>query len=93
MVESIPQERICELTGKQSRDVEVPKISRQESVEVVKATPQGRASERMGKQSRVIEVPKISCRESAEVAILQRTVEQYLDTEHEPASRFFGRFR
>ena len=48
---------------------EVSKISRQESVEVVRSVPQERISERMG----IIEVPEISCQRSAEVvkSILQ----------------------
>ena len=44
----------------------VPKISSQESAEVVKSIPQERISERMGKQGQVIEVPKISCQGSVE---------------------------
>ena len=52
----IPQERISE----RIEVIEVPKTSRQESVEaVVKRIPQDRISER----SQVTELPKISCRE------------------------------
>ena len=69
--------------------MEVPKISCQEGAEVAKTVPQDRLAER----SQVVEVPKISCRVTAEVAILQRTVEQHLDTGHELASRCFERFR
>ena len=48
----------------------------------------------MGKQSEAIEVPKISCQQRVEVdQTLLRTMEQYLDKEHEPASRFFERRR
>ena len=56
-----PQERIPGRMGMPIGVIEVPKISCQESVEIVNTTPQERSSERMGKQSRVIEVPKISC--------------------------------
>ena len=40
--------------------IELPKISHQESVEVVKIIPQERISERMYERSEVIVVPKIS---------------------------------
>ena len=46
--------------------VEVPKISCQGKVEVVKNIPQKRNCERIGKQSRVVGVPKISCVENVD---------------------------
>ena len=49
------------------RFVEVPKISCQGKVEVVKSILQERNSGRMEKQSRVMKVPKISCQENGEV--------------------------
>ena len=56
VMRSIPQERISEGMGKQSRDIEVPKISRQGSAE------EERVSERMGKQNRVVlEADKFQC--------------------------------
>ena len=51
------QQRISGRMGIPIGVTEVPKISRQESVEVVKSIPQDQMSER----SQVIEVPKISC--------------------------------
>ena len=53
--------------GGTSRVVEVPKISCQGKVEVVKSILQERNSGRMEKQSRVMKVPKISCQENDEV--------------------------
>ena len=57
------QERISGRMGIPTVVIEVPKISRQESVEVVRSVPQDPISER----SQVINVPEIPCRENAEV--------------------------
>ena len=46
--------------GEQLGDIEVPKISSKEIVEVVKSIPQERISERMCEQSEVIDVTTIS---------------------------------
>ena len=68
--------------SERSQVIEVPKISCRERAEVAESIPQDRLSERCQE----VEVPMISCRERAEAAILQRTVEQYLDTGHKTAS-------
>ena len=62
---------MCEKLG----DIEVPKISSQKSVEVVKGIPQERSSERMCEESEVIDVSKISSQGPS----LLRIVEQMID--------------
>ena len=52
----VPQERISE----RSEAIEVPKISCQEYIEVVKSVPQERISERMSEQREVIDVTEFS---------------------------------
>ena len=56
-------ERSSERKGEQIGLMELPKISYQESVEVVKIIPQERISERFYERSEVIDVPKISHQE------------------------------
>ena len=68
----------------------MPKISCQESVEVVKSIPQKRISERMCEQSKAIGGTEIS----SQVQSWQITVEQiHDDTRHEPFSRISNRIR
>ena len=52
--------------GEQTEVIELPKISQQEGVEVIKIVPQERISERIYERSEVIDVPKISRQENVE---------------------------
>ena len=72
--------------GGTTRVVEVPKISCQGKVEVVKNIPQERNSERMGKQSRAMGVPKISCQENVD------KIMKSFDARRETPSLFLDRF-
>ena len=89
MDKSIPHEReFLSVLVKQSRVIEVPKISCRGSAEVVKSILQERSSERRCEQSEVIKVT------SSQDQTRQRTVEQNLgDTRQELASRSFERVR
>ena len=60
VVTKVPQEQSSERKGERIGVIELPKISYQESVEVVKIIPQERNSERMYERSEVGDVPKIS---------------------------------
>ena len=66
VVTNVPQEQSSLRKSERLGDIEVPKISYQASVEVVKIIPQERISERMYERSEVIDVPKISHHENVE---------------------------
>ena len=54
MARDVPQEQSSERKGDRTGDIELPKVSYKESVEVIEIIPQERISER----GQVIEVPK-----------------------------------
>ena len=79
VVKTTPQERISERMGKQSRSIEVPKISCQKSVEAVKSVPQERIPGRRCEQREVIKTET-----SSQAQAWRRAVEQSLGhTRHE----------